>query len=105
MGLGFALTEQRLLDPQTGRMVNASWLDYRIPTALDVPPQMECLPIDPGDAECNTTGAKGLGEPATIPTGAAIANAVYHATGVRVTDAPVTPPRLLALLGAPPRKG
>jgi xanthine dehydrogenase YagR molybdenum-binding subunit len=100
MGVGFALTEERRLDRQTGRVVNANLHDYKLPTALDVPPEMTCLPVDPHDTLCNTTGAKGLGEPATIPTAAAIANAVYHATGVRVTKAPVTPIEMLRLLAA-----
>lgn len=100
MGIGFGMTERRVLDSQTGKMVNANWHDYKIPTALDVPPESVCLPIDPGDTECNSVGAKGLGEPATIPTAAAIANAVYHATGVRVTRAPITPGGMLALLAA-----
>jgi xanthine dehydrogenase YagR molybdenum-binding subunit len=66
---------------------------------MDVPGEMTCVPIDPHDTECNSVGAKGLGEPATIPTAAAIANAIFDAIGVRVTDAPVTPARLVALLG------
>ena len=86
MGVGFGMTEGRVLDRQTGRMVNANWHDYKIPTALDVPRELACVPIDPHDTECNSVGAKGLGEPATIPTAAAIANAVFHATGVRLTD-------------------
>jgi len=104
MGIGFGLTEQRRLDRQTGRVVNANLHDYKVPTALDVPPEMTCLPVDPHDTECNTTGAKGLGEPAMIPTAAAIANAVFHATGVRVTNAPATPMELLPLLAAQRRR-
>ncbi len=101
MGIGFGLTEERILDRrQTGVVVNANWHDYKIPTAKDVPVDNTCVPIDPHDTECNTTGAKGLGEPAHIPTAAAIANAVYHATGVRVTDAPITRGRMLAALAA-----
>ena len=101
MGIGFGLTERRVLDEkQTGKMVNKNWHDYKIPTALDVPADIESLPIEIQDLECNTTGAKGLGEPVTIPTAAAIANAVYHATGVRVTEAPINPTRLLELLAA-----
>jgi xanthine dehydrogenase YagR molybdenum-binding subunit len=101
MGIGFGLTERRVLDAkQTGKMVNRNFHDYKIPTAMDVPADMVSLPIDPHDTECNTTGAKGLGEPVTIPTAAAIANAIYHATGVRVTDTPVNPTRLLELLAA-----
>jgi xanthine dehydrogenase YagR molybdenum-binding subunit len=100
MGIGFGLTERRVLDPQTGKVANANWHDYKIPTAKDVPLEQTCVPIDPHDTECNTTGAKGLGEPATIPTAAAIANAVHHATGIRVTDAPITPMEMLRLLAA-----
>jgi xanthine dehydrogenase YagR molybdenum-binding subunit len=100
MGVGFGLTEQRVLDPQTGKMANANWHDYKIPTAMDVPLEQTCVPVDPHDTACNTTGAKGLGEPATIPTAAAIANAVHHAIGVRVTEAPITPMQVLQLLAA-----
>jgi len=106
MGIGFGLTERRVLDEkQTGKMVNRNWHDYKIPTALDVPADMESLPIEIQDLECNTTGAKGLGEPVTIPTAAAIANAVYHATGIRVTEAPINPTRLLDLLAAHDQRG
>ena len=105
MGIGLGMTERRVLDrQQTGKMVNLSWHDYKIPTALDVPADMISLPIEVEDTECNTTGAKGLGEPVTIPTAAAIANAVYHATGVRVTDAPLNPTQLAALLAARRRR-
>jgi CO/xanthine dehydrogenase Mo-binding subunit len=101
MGIGFAASEQRVMDSQqTGKMLNANWHDYKIPTAMDVPVDSTCLPIDPHDTECNNTGSKGLGEPATIPTAAAIANAVYHATGIRVTQAPITPMQIVALVAA-----
>jgi xanthine dehydrogenase YagR molybdenum-binding subunit len=100
MGIGLAATEQRILDPTTGKMVNANWHDYKLPTALDVPADITSLPIDMPDDEANTTGAKGLGEPVTIPTAAAVANAIYDATGVRVTRTPVSPDRLVALLAA-----
>ena len=56
------------------------------------------MPIDIPDNEFNTTGTKGLGEPATIPTAAAIANAVYDAIGIRVTDSPINPIQLARLL-------
>ena len=100
MGIGFALTEGRVLDRQTGRVLNANLHDYAVPTAADVPANLTCLPIDPHDTECNTTGTKGLGEPATVPAAPAIANAVYHATGIRVTRSPITPMQMLALLAA-----
>jgi xanthine dehydrogenase YagR molybdenum-binding subunit len=105
MGIGLAATEMRILDgTQTGKMVNRNWHDYKIPTALDVPAEVECIPIDRPDSEANTTGSKGIGEPATIPTAAALANAVYDATGVRMTDTTIDPARLVAALDAA-RKG
>jgi CO/xanthine dehydrogenase Mo-binding subunit len=100
MGIGLGVTERRVLDPQTGKMVNADWHNYKLPTAMDVPKELTCLPIDPHDAECNSAGVKGLGEPATIPTAAAIANAVYHAIGVRIVDAPMTPKQVLQQLSS-----
>jgi xanthine dehydrogenase YagR molybdenum-binding subunit len=102
MGIGFALTEARILDSaQTGKMVNRNWHDYKIATAMDVPADLVCLPIDPRDSHCNSVGAKGLGEPATIPTAPAIANAVCHAIGRRMVEAPMTPARLLDALASP----
>ena len=65
---------------------------------LDVAEGHLCLPLDKPDNAFNTTGAKGLGEPATIPTAAAVGNAVAHALGVRVTDAPLTPRTLMRFL-------
>jgi xanthine dehydrogenase YagR molybdenum-binding subunit len=104
MGIGFGSTEKRVLDRgQTGRLLSRGWHDYRIPTALDVPADMSTVAIDPGDTEANTTGTKGIGEPATIPTAPAIANAVYHATGVRVTDTPITPAAVVEALARRPR--
>lgn len=105
MGLGLGRTEERVLDRQTGKMCNANWHDYKVPTALDVPAEQTVLSADLVDTECNTAGAKGVGEPSTIPTAAAIANAVHDAVGVRVADSPITPPRLMALLAARGKKG
>ncbi len=104
MGIGYGLTEQRVMDETTGKMANRNWHDYKIPTAKDVPAELTCLPIDPQDHECCTTSAKGLGEPATVPAAAAIANAFYNATGVRITSTPMTPAKVLSLLEAN-RKG
>ena len=95
MGIGFGMTEARIIDKnQTGKMVNKNWHEYKLPTMLDVPVDMTSLPIEVPDNEANIAGAKGLGEPVTIPTAAAVANAVYHATGVRVTETPMSPVRL-----------
>ena len=106
MGIGLATTEVRILDGnQTGKMVNRNWHDYKVPTALDVPAEVQSLPIELEDTEANTTGAKGLGEPVTIPTAAAIANAVYHATGIRVTATPINPITLSQLLSERRKEG
>lgn len=98
MGIGLGVTEERVLDRQTGKMVNANLHDYKVPTILDVADDHVCHPIDKPDNNFNSTGTKGLGEPATIPTAAAVANAVANALGVRVTDAPLTPKTILRFL-------
>jgi CO/xanthine dehydrogenase Mo-binding subunit len=99
MGIGLALTEVRILDEkQTGKLVNRNWHDYKLPTALDAPAEIQSLPVGTKDDEANTTGAKGLGEPVTIPTAAAVANAVFHATGIRVTVSPISPVKLGPML-------
>jgi xanthine dehydrogenase YagR molybdenum-binding subunit len=105
MGIGLASTETRVLDQiHTGRVLSKNWHDYKLPTSLDVPPEMVSEPIELPDPEANTTGSKGLGEPVTIPTAAAIANAVYDATGVRVTSTPLNPTQLAALLAEAAQK-
>ncbi|MGW8194568.1 MAG: xanthine dehydrogenase family protein molybdopterin-binding subunit [Desulforhopalus sp.] len=92
MGIGFGLTEFRQLDgSQTGKLCNKNWHDYKLPTALDVPGRTVSLPIEIDDPEANNIGAKGLGEPVTIPTAAALANALFMATGIRFTRAPIQP--------------
>jgi len=98
-GLGYALTERRVMDRQTGKMCNANLHDYKLPTSLDVAVDHQVVPIDPHDTECNNVGCKGLGEPAHVPAAAAIANAIYDAIGLRPADGPVDPTTVLALLG------
>jgi CO/xanthine dehydrogenase Mo-binding subunit len=105
MGIGFGSTEARVLDRNTGKMANANWHDYKIATAMDVPADFACVPVDLHDSEFNSTGTKGIGEPATIPTAPAIANAVFHATGIRVTETPINPTQLVRLLAARGRRG
>ncbi len=105
MGVGLALTEQRVLDrARTGKMVNANFHDYMIPTIMDVPADQAVLAIDPHDTTCNTTGAKGIGEPATIPAASAIANAIYHAIGVRITASPIDPAAIVRAVNRPTTK-
>ena len=100
MGAGFAQTEERVLDGPTGKLCNKNWHDYKLPTALDVPAEVVSSPVMLSDDEANIVGAKGLGEPVTIPTGAAIANAVFDAVGARLTDTPINPETLIQALAA-----
>jgi xanthine dehydrogenase YagR molybdenum-binding subunit len=93
-GIGMALTEESRLDPKTARVVTASLADYRVPVHADVP-EIEVHFIDEPDLRCNPLGARGVGEIGTTGVAAAIANAVYHATGRRMRDLPITPDKLL----------
>jgi xanthine dehydrogenase YagR molybdenum-binding subunit len=95
--LGFALSEERILDRPTGRVVNGNLESYKIPTVRDIP-KITVRFIDHADVRANSIGAKGLGEPPIIPTAAAVANAVANAIGVRVRTAPITRQRVLEAL-------
>jgi CO/xanthine dehydrogenase Mo-binding subunit len=93
-GIGFALYEQMLI--KDGKVLNASLLDYKLPTILDIPDvQAEIIEIP--DAK-GPFGAKGVGEPPLIGPAAAIANAIYDAVGVRITELPCTPEKILRAL-------
>jgi CO/xanthine dehydrogenase Mo-binding subunit len=91
--VGFALSEERVVDPTTGTVVNAGLEDYKVPTMADTP-EIVCEFVDSPDPHLSV-GVKGLGEPPIIPTAAAIGNAFAHATGVRLREAPYTPRRVL----------
>ena len=91
MGLGYALSEELRIDEQ-GRILNPTLRTYRIPTAKDAPP-MEIILVEKDDAY-GPFGAKGIGEIGTNCTAPVIANAVAHATGVRLTQLPMTPERV-----------
>ena len=90
-GLGYGLLEK--VEYKDGVMLNPNFLNYRVPTSLDVPPIHSSLiePIDPA----GPFGAKGVAEPAMTPTAVCIANAIYDAVGVRVKELPVTPEKIL----------
>jgi xanthine dehydrogenase YagR molybdenum-binding subunit len=102
-GLSYALYENRILDRNTGLMVNPNLEQYKIAGSRETP-QIEVVLIEEYMGR-NSTDAGGIGEPATIPTSAAIANAVYNAIGVRIRELPMTPARVLAALGAASGKG
>ena len=95
-GIGFAMTEERVVDPTTGTVVNPGLEDYKIPTMADTP-EILCAFVDDPDPSL-PLGIKGLGEPPIIPTAAAIGNAIAHAIGVRLHEAPYTPRRVLEAL-------
>ena len=96
-GIGFALTEEQILDPTTGVPVNAHLDDYKLLTIADVPEIVIDFPNVP-DANLPNVGSKGLGEPPIVPTAAAIANAFAHATGRRAAALPLTRDRVLEAL-------
>jgi CO/xanthine dehydrogenase Mo-binding subunit len=91
---GWALTEQ--YHTEGGRVITDNFSTYLMPTICDVP-EVETIPVEAPEP-LGPWGAKGIGEPATIPTAAAIANAVSHALGVPVNDLPITPEKVLHLL-------
>jgi CO/xanthine dehydrogenase Mo-binding subunit len=97
-GLGWALTEGFDYGPD-GRLRNASLLDYRMPTALDVP-KIDCVIVETPVPNV-PYGVRGVGEVPIVPPAAAVANAIARATGVRIARMPMTPERVLrALQGA-----
>jgi xanthine dehydrogenase YagR molybdenum-binding subunit len=93
MGLGYALYEERVMDPTTGVVLNPNFETYKLPSFADIP-EIEVTLFDMPER-----GVIGVGEPCTIPTASAIANAVANALGVRVSSLPITPARVLAALG------
>lgn len=97
-GLGYALMEDIQFDGETGACLTSDFLDYKIPTALEMPRRMDTLFIET-DEPTGPFGAKSLGECCVITPAPAIANAIYDAIGVRFTTLPITPERVLAGLG------
>ncbi|HEX8333352.1 MAG TPA: xanthine dehydrogenase family protein molybdopterin-binding subunit [Segetibacter sp.] len=93
-GIGMALMEEGVFDHRYGRYVNNNLADYHVPVHADVP-HVEALFIDKKDPYINPMGTKGLGEIAIIGFAAAVANAVYHATGKRIRKLPITPDKLI----------
>jgi xanthine dehydrogenase YagR molybdenum-binding subunit len=88
-GVGAALMEETLLDPRHGHFVNHDLAEYHMPVHADIP-AVEVLFLPEEDDKGNPLGAKGIGELGNCGSGAAVANAVYNATGVRVRDFPIT---------------
>ncbi len=95
-GVSFALHEQAIIDTRSGRIMNANLAEYHVPVNADVP-SLEAILVDERDPHVNPLGIKGVGEIGITGTAGAIANAVWHATGVRVRQFPIM---LEALIGA-----
>ena len=91
-GLGWALNEEYFYDDK-GTLRNSGFLDYRMPTCLDLPMIETCIveEANPG----HPLGVRGVGEVSIVPPVAAVANAIFHAVGVRMTETPMAPPKLL----------
>jgi xanthine dehydrogenase YagR molybdenum-binding subunit len=96
MGLSMALHEESVIDSEFGDYLNSDLAGYHIATCADVH-DIEAVWIDEDDDELNPMGSKGIGEISIVGTAAAIANAVHHATGVRIRDLPITPARLVGV--------
>ena len=93
-GIGYSLLENTVLDDRDGRVLNANMADYLVPVNADVP-ELDALFVNSDDSIINPIGVKGLGEVVIVGVPAAIANAVFNATGKRITDMPITLDKLL----------
>ena len=94
-GISFALHERAIIDPRTGRPMNTNLAEYQVPVNADVP-SLEAILVDEVDPHVNALGIKGVGEIGITGSAGAIANAVYHATGVRVREFPITLDRTMS---------
>jgi xanthine dehydrogenase YagR molybdenum-binding subunit len=93
-GVGMALLEEAIVDPRSGAFVNGDLAGYLVPVQADIP-AIEAVLLDGFDEKANALGVKGLGELGICGAGAAIGNAVFNATGIRVRDFPITLEKLL----------
>ena len=93
-GVSFALHEQAIMDPRSGRPMNANLAEYYIPVNADIP-SVEAILVEEHDPYVNALGVKGVGEIGITGTAGAIANAIWHATGIRVRSMPITLDKLI----------
>src|SRR5690606_18112535 len=101
-GIGMALQEETLIDHKLGRYMNHNLAEYHIPVQTDVP-DVEVIFVEEHDSVVNDLGSKGVGEIGIIGVAAAVANAIYHATGKRGRDLPITLEKLLGSLAGKSR--
>ena len=99
MGLGMALFEETVRDPRSGAVVTNNLADYHVATNADVPP-IDIAFVEVPDTAFNALGVRGIGEIGITGVAAAVANAVYHATGTRIRDLPILPEKLLGSASA-----
>lgn len=97
-GMGYALMEHIQFDPDTGACLTTDFLDYKMPTAVEMPRRLESIFVETDDPT-GPFGAKSLGECCVITPAPAIANAIFDAVGVRMTSLPITPEKILKGLG------
>ncbi len=93
-GVSFALQEHAVMDQRSGRAMNANFAEYHVPVNADIP-SMEAILVEEDDPHVNPLGIKGVGEIGVTGTAGAVANAVWHATGVRVRTIPITLDKLI----------
>jgi xanthine dehydrogenase YagR molybdenum-binding subunit len=94
-GISLALHEHSHLDPRVGRIVNNNLAEYHVPVNADIQ-QIEVSALNIPDNKFNPLGSRGIGEIGITGSGAAVANAIFHATGKRLRSAPITPDLLMA---------
>ncbi|NBR29811.1 MAG: xanthine dehydrogenase family protein molybdopterin-binding subunit [Betaproteobacteria bacterium] len=97
-GIGWALNEEYIYDKH-GHLSNAGFLDYRMPVASDLMVPIECVLVEVPNPN-HPYGVKGMAEANIVPPMAAMANAIHNAIGKRLTDLPMSPPKVLAALTA-----
>ncbi len=94
-GIGMALMEHAVVDARNGRIANANFAEYAVPVHADAPPVMDVIFVEEHDPHVNPLRVKGVGEIAMVGIAPAIANAIFHATGKRIRELPITPDKLL----------
>ena len=93
-GVSFALHEAAVLNPRSGRVMNANLAEYHVPVNADVP-SLEAILVEEHDPHVNALGIKGVGEIGVTGSAGAVANAVWHATGVRIRRFPIIVEQLI----------
>src|SRR5215216_2961565 len=94
-GIDMALMEHSVVDGRNGRIPNANFAEYAVPVHADAPPLMDAIFVEEHDPHVNPLGVKGVGEIAMVGVAPAIASAIFHATGKRIRELPITPDKLL----------